>query len=128
MRKLKFETDDSKLGLTKSTGFIWADNTGIYIEYQVSDNILELYKSKVNEVFISYSTIDTIRYKKSLFFSGGTVFIALNTLKKMSKIPFLINLELNIKLKRKQKNQGKDFTVNTQLDLQSFRLNELNNS
>jgi hypothetical protein len=126
MRKLKFETDDAKLGLTKATGFIWADIKGIHIEYQVSDNILELYKSKVNDVFISYATIDSIRYKKSWFFSGGTVYIALNTLKKMSNIPFLVDFEVKLNLKRKQKDQGKDFTVNTELELQNFRLEALN--
>jgi hypothetical protein len=126
MRKLKFETDDVKFGLTKSTGFAWADNKGVYIEYQVSDNILELYKSKINDVFISYSTIDSIRYKKSWLFSGGTVYIALNTLKKMSNLPFLEDFEVTLDLNRKQRNQGKDFTVNTQLDLQSFRLEALN--
>lgn len=126
MRKLKFETDDTKLGLTKSSGFIWSDLKGVHIEYQVSDTILELYKSKVNDVFIPYSIIDNIRYKKSWFFSGGTVYIALNTLRNTSKIPFLVNFEVTLSLKRNQKEQGKDFVINTELELQSFRLNELN--
>lgn len=128
MRKLKFETDDSKLGLTKSTGFVWADSTGVFIEYQVSDNILELYKSKVHEVFISYSEIESIRHNNFWFFSGGTVYIELNSLKKTENLPFLEDFELAFKLNRKQRDQGKDLAVNTQLDLYNFRLDKLDNS
>lgn len=129
MVKLKFETEDSKLGLTKATGFIWADEVGIYIEYQVSDNIFELYKSEIKEAFFPFTTIEEITHKMSWWlFNGGRIEISLNSLKNTNDIPFIADNMLIFNLKRKYKNKGKDFAVNTQLELYNYRLDQLDNN
>mgnify|MGYP003688848341 CR=1 FL=1 len=127
MVKLKFETEDAKLGLTKAAGFLWADQKGIHIEYQISDNIFELYKSDIKEAFFPFTTIDEITHKQSWWlFNGGRICISLNSLKNTTDIPFMEDNDMLFNLKRKNKNKGKDFAVNTQLELCNYRLDELN--
>ena len=124
MYKLKFETENATHGLTQAKGFAWHDAQGIYFEHQVSDAILEVYKGEVSENFIPYDQIQSVSYKSS-WFSGGSVIIALNSLKNVDKIPFVQNGEVVLKLKREQKSQGKEFAVNAQLDLDDYRLNNM---
>jgi len=127
MKKLKFETDDTKLGFTKAAGFLWADQKGVHVEYQVSDNIFELYKSEVKEVFFPFKTIEEINHNMSWWlFNGGQICISLNSLKNTNDIPFIEDNGLIFNLKRKNKNKGKDFAVNTQLELYNYRLVQLN--
>jgi hypothetical protein len=128
MVKLKFETEDSKFGLTKATGFLWADQEGVRIEYQVSDNIFELYKSDIKEAFFPFTTIEEISHKQSWWlFNGGRICVSLNSLKNTNDIPFIEENRLIFNLKRKNKNKGKDFAVNTQLELYNYRLEQMDN-
>ena len=116
MRKIKFDTTDPKLGLTKSVGFIWSDEKGVYLEYQVSDTIIELYKSKIKDVFIPYSQIADILYKK-LWFKRGQLVIKLSSLKGLGKIPLLESTDICVAIKKNQKENCLDFVSNTKLDL-----------
>lgn len=70
MNKLKFNTQDSKFGLTEASGFIWSTKEGIHVEYQTKDTIVGAYKSEISEVFIPYALIQDITFKNA-WFSGG---------------------------------------------------------
>lgn len=125
MAKLQFETDNATHGLTHAKGFAWVERHGIKFEYQVSDSILEILKSEIKEVLISFEEIQNIRFKNS-WFSGGTVYIGLNSLKAMDGIPFVEDGEIVLSLKRNQKDNGKEFAVNGDLELSNFRMEKLN--
>lgn len=124
LRKLKFETDNAIHGLTKARGFVWYTEKGVMFEYQVSDNILEIMKSDLTDLFVPFEQISEIRWKNS-WFSGGTVYITLSSLKNLDKIPFLEEAELCLKLKRKEKTKGKEFATNAALNLAYFLNDEL---
>lgn len=126
MTKLEFETDNAIHGLTQARGFAWYTKEGIMFEYQVSDSIFELIKSEVNDLFVPFDSIEEIIYKKA-WFSGGTVFIKLNSLKYLDQIPFCEETKLCLELGRKQKERGKEFAVNAQLELSNFNINQLDN-
>jgi hypothetical protein len=126
MTKLKFETEDSNFGLTQARGFAWHNHEGLMFEFQVLDSILEVVKSEVKELFVSYNQIEKIYYEKE-WFSGGFVYIELNSLKNLDKIPFLEETELCLELERKEKDKGKEFAVNAQLALSNYRLNQMDN-
>ena len=125
MAKLQFSTDNRTHGLTNAKGFAWIEREGIKFEYQVADNVLKVLKSDIKETFIGFDQIDSIRYKKA-FFTGGTVFIALNSLKALDRIPFVVDNEICLALKRNQKNNGKEFVVNGDLELSNYRMDKLN--
>jgi hypothetical protein len=126
-QKLQFETDNATHGLTQTRGFAWYTKEGIMFEYQQSDSIVEMFKGDVKEVFVPFDKIQEIVHKNS-WFSGGTVYIRLNTLKNIDSLPFLEETELCLELKRKQKSQGKDFAVNAALELSTFNLDQLDNA
>lgn len=124
MKKVQFKVDDTGIGITQAKGFLWSDREGVHFEFQVSDNIIEVYKSDISEVTIPFSQIAEITYSSS-YFSGGKICIRVNSLKNVDKIPFLKDSEIVIKLKRNQKEIGNDFAVNAQLDLANFNLEAL---
>ncbi len=112
MKKLQFETEDANLGLTKALGFAWASDTGVFIEYQVSDSIIGVKKWPVAETFIPFDEIVEVLYKSG-WFSGGEVSIQLNSLKNVENLPFLEDATLTLSLNRKQKEHGKEFAKTT---------------
>ena len=57
MTKLHFETDNSIHVLTQCRGFAWYTKEGVMFEYQVSDSILEMFKSELKDLFVSYNQI-----------------------------------------------------------------------
>jgi hypothetical protein len=124
MKKLKFNTEDSKFGLTEATGFVWYTKKGIHIEFQVSDTIIDAYKTDISEVFIPYHCIEDIEYK-SAWFAGGDICISLNTLKGFSELLFLDENELILSLERKQRTKGKEFVVNLKLEKVGYVIDEL---
>lgn len=125
MKKLKFNTEDSKFGLTEAAGFVWSTKAGIHVEYQIKDTLIEVYKTEVTEVFIPYSAIQDIVYK-SAWFAGGDIEVTLNTLKGFSDLPFLEETELTFSLdSRKQKNDAKEFVVNAKLENVNSTLDDL---
>lgn len=125
MKKLKFNTEDSKFGLTEAAGFLWSTKKGVYAEYQVKDTIIQAYKTEIKEVFIPYSAIQDIVYK-SAWFSGGEIEVSLNTLKGYSDLPFLEETELLFSLdSRKQKNDAKEFVINAKLENVNSTLDDL---
>jgi hypothetical protein len=124
MNKLKFETDDSKFGLTQARGFAWWTREGLMFEFQVLDTILEIVKSEHKELFVSFGQIERIYYEKE-WFAGGSVYIELNSLKNIEDVPFLDETELCLELERKHKSRGKEFAVNSQLELSEYNLNQM---
>lgn len=124
MAKVQFKTDDRKLGLTQAIGFIWEEREGIHIEYQVSDNILNVLKSDLKNVFIPYSQIESILFKKS-WLGNGTLIISLSSLKGLDKIMFLEATTLKIKVKKDQKTKCLDFESNGNLSLSTDRVAQL---
>lgn len=124
MKKLQFETDNATHGLTHARGFAWSTREGLMFEYQVSDSIIEVIKSELKELFVPYQQIQEIVHKNS-WFTGGTIYVQLNSLKNLADIPFLEETELCLELKRKHKNAGKEFAVNAQLELSKHRLDQL---
>ncbi|NOQ72032.1 MAG: hypothetical protein GQ574_08530 [Crocinitomix sp.] len=124
MAKVQFRTDDPKLGLTQAIGFIWEERDGIHIEYQVSDNILNVLKSDLKNVFIPYAQIEDIVYKKS-WLSKGKIIISLSSLKGLDKIMFLETTTLKISVKRDQKSKCLEFEANANLSMSSDRVAQL---
>lgn len=124
MRKVQFKIDDLGIGITQAKGFLWSDKEGVHFEYQVSDNIIEVYKSNVNDAIIPYSQIANIEYKKA-FFGGGKILIQLNSIKNVDRIPFIKDALIKIPLKRDQKENAAEFVVNANLDLANFNLEGL---
>ena len=124
MAKVQFRTDDPKLGLTQAIGFIWEDRDGIHIEYQVSDIILNVIKSDLKDVFIPYSQIASIVYKKS-WLGKGKIIISLSSLKGLDKIMFLETTTLKISVKKDQKSNCLEFEANANLSLSTDRVAQL---
>ncbi|MDG1427531.1 MAG: hypothetical protein P8M19_03670 [Crocinitomicaceae bacterium] len=124
INKLLFETDDAKLGLTQARGFAWFTKKGVMFEYQVTDTVFEMMKSELTELFVPFEQVKEIRWEKS-WFTGGIVYISLNSLKDLDQVPFLDETELCLELDRKQKTEGKEFGVNAALQLAYFRIEEL---
>ncbi|MDG1914739.1 MAG: hypothetical protein P8I55_09145 [Crocinitomix sp.] len=124
MAKVQFRTDDPKLGLTQANGFIWEDRDGIHIEYQVSDIILNVIKSALKDVFIPYSQIASIVYKKSCL-GKGKIIISLSSLKGLDKIMFLETTTLKISVKKDQKSNCLEFEANANLSLSTDRVAQL---
>ena len=124
INKLQFETDNANHGLTQARGFAWFTKKGVMFEYQVSDTLFEVMKSDLHELFVPYEKIENIKWKKS-WFTGGVVYIKLNTLKELDQVPFLEETELCLELERKEKIEGKEFAVNAALQLAYFRLEQL---
>ncbi len=124
MSKVQFKTDDPKLGLTQAIGFIWEEREGLHIEYQISDNILNVLKSDLKDVFIPYSQVAGIVYKKS-WFGGGKVIVSLSSLKGLDKIMFLETTTLKMSVKRDQKANCLEFEANANLSLSTYRVNQL---
>ncbi|MFT4600428.1 MAG: hypothetical protein ACI857_000602 [Arenicella sp.] len=127
MTKLKFETENSTHGLTQSRGFAWFTSEGISFEYQVLDTILEVVKSDLKEVFVSFDQVEEIVYEKS-WLSGDEVYIKLNSLKNVDDLPFLDETDICLELDKKQRENGKNFVVNAQLELSNFRITQLDKS
>lgn len=126
MVKLKFETENSKHGLSQARGFAWLTQEGIQFEYQVLDTILEVIKSDPTDAFVPFSDIQEIKYEKS-WLSGDSVIIEVNSMKKTTDIPFLEETSICLELDRKQKESGKNFAVDAQLALANYRNNQLDN-
>lgn len=124
MNKLQFETDNSTHGLTLARGFAWHTKEGLMFEYQVSDSILGLVKSELKELFVPFSQVQQISHKNS-WFSGGTVYVQLSSLKNLEHAPFLEETELCLELERKHKTAGKEFAVNAQLELSNFNVENI---
>tara|TARA_B110000037_G_C17127730_1_gene509123 strand:- start:6077 stop:6460 length:384 start_codon:yes stop_codon:yes gene_type:complete len=124
MAKVQFRTDDPKFGLTQAIGFIWEDRDGIHIEYQVSDIILNVIKSDLKDVFIPYSQIASIVYKKS-WLGKGKIIISLSSLKGLDKIMFLETTTLKISVKKDQKSNCLEFEANANLFLSTDRVAQL---
>ncbi|MFT5819331.1 MAG: hypothetical protein ACI8ZM_000554 [Crocinitomix sp.] len=124
MAKVQFKTDDRKLGLTQAIGFIWEERDGIHLEYQVSDNILNVLKSDLKNVFIPYSQIEDIIYRKS-WLSKGKIIVSLSSLKGLDKIMFLETTTLKISVTRDQKRKCLEFEANANLSLSSDRVAQL---
>lgn len=124
INKLRFETDNANHGLTQARGFAWYTKTGLMFEYQVSDTVFEVMKSDLKELFVPYEQIQDIKWKKS-WFTGGVVYIRLNSLKDLDQVPFLEETELCLELERKEKVAGKEFAVNSALQLADFRIEQL---
>ncbi|MDG1333991.1 MAG: hypothetical protein P8P74_16765 [Crocinitomicaceae bacterium] len=122
--KLQFETDNANHGLTQARGFAWFTKIGLMFEYQVSDTVFEVMKTDLQELFVPFEQIKEIKWKKS-WFTGGIVYIKLNSLKELDQVPFLEETELCLELDRKEKTEGKEFAVNAALQLAHFRLEEL---
>jgi hypothetical protein len=124
MNKLKFETDNATHGLTLARGFAWHTKEGLMFEYQVSDSIMELLKSELKELFVPYSQVQQISHKNS-WFSGGTVYVQLSSLKNLEDAPFLEQTELCLELERKHKTAGKEFAVSAQLELSNYKFDQM---
>ena len=104
--------------------FIWEDRDGIHIEYQVSDIILNVIKSALKDVFIPYSQIASIVYKKSCL-GKGKIIISLSSLKGLDKIMFLETTTLKISVKKDQKSNCLEFEANANLSLSTDRVAQL---
>lgn len=124
MAKVQFRTDDPKLGLTQAIGFIWEERDGIHIEYQISDNILNVIKSDLKNIFIPYGQIDEIVFKKP-WLSKGKIIVSLSSLKGLDKIMFLETTTLKISVKRDQKSKCLEFEANANLALSTDRVAQL---
>ena len=124
MAKVQFRTDDPKLGLTQAIGFIWEERDGIHIEYQVSDNILNVLKSDLKNVFIPYTQIEDIVYKQA-WLRKGKIIISLSSLKGLDKILFLETTTLKISVKRDQKSKCLEFEANANLSMSTDRVAQL---
>ena len=124
MNKIPFISETAYWGLAKTTGFISVDESGIGIEYQISDNVIDIYKSDVKEVEIPYDIIQNIKFKKGWFF-GGKLIIELNSIKNLGRIPLLEETEIKVKIRRKNRESARLFAVSSQLELSTSKLNKL---
>jgi hypothetical protein len=124
MTKLKFETENSSHGLTQARGFAWYTEKGLFFEYQILDSMLEIVKSDLKEVFVPFDEIGEVVYVKSWFF-GDSVNIKLTSLKSAQNAPFLDETNLVLELDRKQRENGKNFAVDSQLELSNYRNEQL---
>ncbi len=124
MKKVQFKKDETRFGLSKATGFVWVNQEGIFFEYQVSDNILEIYKSKIKEVSIPFDQVASVIYKKNLL-GRGKIVIELSSLKNVDRLPFLEETKICISLKRNQKVNGQEFVSNATYELGNYRFNQV---
>jgi len=124
LNKIPFISETAYWGLAKTTGFISVDESGIGIEYQISDNLFDVFRSEVKDIEISYDTIQNIRFKKGWFF-GGKLIIELNSIKNLGRIPLLEETEIKVRIRRKNRELARDFAVSSQLEMSTNKLNNL---
>jgi hypothetical protein len=124
MTKIPFISETAYWGLAKTTGFINVGDSGIGIEYQIRDNIIDIYRSQVKDVEIPYEIIQNIRFKKGWFF-GGKLIIELNSIKNLGRIPLLEETEIKVKIRRKNRELARMFALTSQLELSTNKLNKL---
>jgi hypothetical protein len=86
--------------------------------------MLEIVKSDLKEVFVPFDEIGEVVYVKSWFF-GDSVNIKLTSLKSAQNAPFLDETNLVLELDRKQRENGKNFAVDSQLELSNYRNEQL---
>jgi len=123
--RLPFKYEDYVAGLAVVSGFIGFDQDSINVEYHISDNVLEVYKSELKEVKIPYQNIENIEFKKGWF--SQRLIVHLGTLKNVDKLPFLKDNQLIFNIKRKIRNKAKTFEIECNLEISTFKLNSIDN-
>lgn len=121
--RLPFKYEDYVAGLALVSGFIGFDQDSLNIEYHISDNVLEVYKSDLKEVKVPYQNIESIEYKKGWF--SQKLIVHLGTLKNVDKLPFLKENQLIFNLKRMIRPQAKTFEIECNLEISTYKLNSI---
>ncbi len=125
MSKVPFISETVYWGLAKTSGFIGAGEDGLEIEYQMSDTLVQFFKTEVKDIEIPYESIQSIHFKKGWWFFSGKLIIELNSLKNLGRIPFLEENEIVFKIRSKNRELARVFSVNSQLELSTSQLNKI---
>ncbi len=120
---LPFEIDEVYHGFAKAKGILRYSDDTLVFEFQVSDNLLEVFKSKVKTIRVPMAEIKDIVFKKS-WFRARLIFHSLH-LGAFEKVPGHEATHLSLKIHRRDRATAEAFYRELRKALEDVRLRKL---
>jgi hypothetical protein len=122
---LPFKIDDLYEGFAESEGILSFDKDSLKIEFSTKDSLFGIIKSDLKKVNIPLNSISTIRYKKGFF--GDKLYIVTNSLAIAQQLPGSEANEVELGIKKKNRQDAQVFASKINLLIAENRLDELEN-
>ena len=104
-----FSVDDLYGGFAQGTGLAKASPSDLVLEFIVKDSLFELFKSRVKEIRIPRTEIDSVWLKSGWF--GTTVRIRVKSLKWLEELRGGDNGEVTLHVARRDRDRAADFVA-----------------
>lgn len=122
---LAFKIDDVYEGLAETEGLMCLEADSLKLEFSTKDSIFGVIKSKVKNIYIDLHDIMNIEHKKGFF--SDKLYIFSNSLKTIEKIPGSEGNEVKLIIKKKYRQDARQFASKINLLIAENRLDELEN-
>jgi len=120
---LPFKIDDLYEGFAESEGLLSFDKLSLKIEFSTKDSFIGLIKSDLKLVYIPLNKIAKIKYKKGFF--SDKMFIVTNSLDVAQKLPGSEGNEVELGIKKKNREDAQMFSSRINLLIAENRLDEI---
>ncbi len=120
---LPFKIDDIYEGLAESTGLLSFEADSLKLEFSTKDSFIGIIQSDVKKVYIPLDKIASIRHKKGFF--SDKIYIITNSLDIVKRLPGSEGNEVELVIKKKNREDAQVFASKINLLIAENRLDEL---
>jgi hypothetical protein len=120
---LPFKIDDIYEGFAESEGLLSFDKDSLKIEFSTKDSFIGIIKSDLKLVHIPLNKIANIKYDKGFF--GDKLIIVTNSLDVAQKLPGSEGNEIELNIKKKNRDDANMFASKLNLLIAENRLDEI---
>lgn len=121
--RLHFTAEEAYSGLAEVEGIMRLEPRALVLEFQVKDSIFGVIKSKAKDLRIPFEELEEVEYKVNWRMSRFEIYV--QSMHLLGQFPGSKDGRITLKIKRKYKQNAKEFSSHLNLRLSEYRLSSM---